>query len=178
MDEEPRGLGGWLIIPLIGLIIALVKMLLALFQIYLPIFQDGTWSIITNAESEYYHPLWGPLVISEMVINIGLVIFCGYLLYLFFTKQRLFPKFFIIYMIINVVFLISDTYVASLIPSVAEQRSNGIDPDLGRAVIGAAIWIPYFLLSKRVKNTFVEPLPEDQLDDDNDGIAFQRSTLS
>lgn len=175
MDEEPRGLGGWLIIPLIGLIIALVKMLFVLFQIYLPIFQDGTWSIITNSESEYYHSLWGPLVISEMVINIGLVIFCGYLLYLFFTKQRLFPKFFIMYMVINVVFLISDTYAASLIPSVAEQRSNGIDPDLSRAVIGAVIWIPYFLLSKRVKNTFVEPLSEDQLDDD---IAFQRSTLS
>lgn len=177
MDEEPRGLGGWLIIPLIGLIIAPIRILLSLFQEYLPIFQNGSWDILIDPTSDYYHPLWGPLVVSEMVINIGFAIFCGYLIYLFFAKHRLFPKLYIIYLSTNLVFIISDTYLASLIPGVVDQRNSGIDRELIRTITTAAIWIPYFLTSKRVKNTFVEPLPEDQFDDpDSNDTAIQHST--
>ena len=35
-----------------------------------------------------------------------------------------------------------------------EPRDPSITKELGRSVLIAAIWIPYFLKSKRVRNTF------------------------
>lgn len=169
MANEPRGLGGWMFIPIFGLFTTPIKTAMLLFQVHIPIFRDGYWETITDPSSEYYHVLLGPLIISEIAVNIGFIISSLYLLYLLFSKHRLFPKFFIIYMIANVVFVICDSYLASIMPMNAEQQGKWLSSDSIRTVIGAIIWIPYFIYSKRVENTFIEPMLDNQLDhyDDN-----------
>ena len=162
MDNKPQGLQGWIIIPLFGLSIYPIQASVSAFQAYLPFFQDGYWGVLTDPASESYHPLWGVLLISEIILNVGLILFSIYLLYLIFSKHRSFPKFFIIYMIANVVVVISTEYLASIMAIITEQQKEDSIVKIIIAIIHAAIWIPYFLFSKRVKNTFIEPAPNDQ----------------
>ena len=66
-------------------------------------------------------------------------------LYAFFTKRRYFPKLAIALMALQIAPEAAATY--------AEPSDNV--RELIRAVFAAAIWIPYFVRSRRVKLTFV-----------------------
>ena len=54
---EPSGLGGWLILPMLGLIFLPIKLGAMLATIYYPIFSEGYWEVLTTPESEAYHAL-------------------------------------------------------------------------------------------------------------------------
>jgi hypothetical protein len=87
------------------------------------------------------------------------VLFCFtlWLLVLFFKKSKKFPKLAIIWLLAIGVVQIIDFLLIQQIPSVASQPA-GMDAIkyMGRSIVGIIIWVPYFLRSQRVKNTFVE----------------------
>ncbi|SDK63855.1 DUF2569 domain-containing protein [Microbulbifer yueqingensis] len=159
-NNETKGLGGWLILVGLGVVIAPIRMLITYIPIYKPIFEDGTWQALTTVGSEAYHPMWGPLLIGEIAYNSILVVALTYLVYLFFSKHYLFPKVFIAIILVSLVFIPLDSWmVTRIFPS-----EPVFDPDTTkeflRTLIGGVIWIPYMLVSKRVKATFVEKAPE------------------
>lgn len=154
--EEPRGLGGWLILPAIGLVITPLSILLTLINDYLPIFQQGYWQVLTTPGTSAYHPLWAPILTFEVAGNLVLLAFDVVLIYLFFTKSYRLPGLFIAYLVSRLIFAVADFFLAGLIPAIADQ----LDPmSMVQAVAVTAVWIPYFLLSKRVKSTFVAGAP-------------------
>lgn len=154
---EPRGLGGWLILPAIGLIVTPIRLMVSLITVFLPIFQKGYWEVITTPGSEAYHQLWAPLIIFEIAGNTFFIIVYIVLIFLFFSKSYRFPTLFIVCLALNLIFVVGDFFFADLIPTVEAQSDFQSVKDLVRFGISAAIWIPYFLVSKRVKNTFVRP---------------------
>lgn len=152
-----KGIGGWLILPIIGLFVMPIRLAISLQNDFLPIFQQGYWEILTTPGTEAYHHLWAPLLIFEIVGNAFFILFDLVLLYLVFTKHHLFPKLFIVFLASNLAFVTVDFFAADLIPAIAGQDDPESLKELGRTVIGALIWIPYFLTSERVRNTFVKP---------------------
>ena len=158
--QEPKGLGGWLIVPAIGLFVLPFRLLTSLHSDFLPIFREGYWEILTTPGREAYHPLWAPLITFEVMGNALFVVFDLVLIYLFFTKSHRFPYLFIAFIVANVVFVVSDYFVAGLIPAVAAQKDTESIREMIRAVSTAIIWVPYFLVSQRVKNTFVRQVSE------------------
>lgn len=156
VPAEPRGLGGWLILPAIGLCITPVRMLMVLAADFLPIFREGYWEILTTPGSAAYHYLYAPLIIYEIAANLAFALFAVVLLFLFFRKSHRFPPLCIAYYAANVLFVVSDWVLGGCIPDLAAQPDPGAMQELVRSVVGAGIWIPYMLRSQRVKNTFVK----------------------
>jgi hypothetical protein len=156
-NDPPQGLGGWLILPIIGLFIFPIKILVFLTTIHLPIFLQGQWDILTNPNSEAYHFLWGPILIGEITFKIFFFVFSIFLLVILFKKKAYFPKLMITYYIANTSCMIIFYYLAELIPAIAETPDPESTKELVRTIIGSIIWVPYFIVSKRVKNTFVNP---------------------
>ena len=147
----PTGIGGWLAFPMLGLIMSPISIMAISLSTYVPIFSKGTWEVVTTSGSEAYHPLWAPLLIFEILGNSCLLIFSIVLIVLFFRRHYLLPKLIIIVYAASLAFQGIDFFASALISTVAKELDPG---SLSRAIFWTAIWIPYFMKSQRVRNTF------------------------
>lgn len=150
-----KGIGGWLIFPLLGLIITPIEGSFQMYNIYWQIFAKGYWSSLTTPGTEVYHAFFGPLLIFEGFGNSLTIALSVVTLWFFLRKSRLLPRLMISLLIFNFVFVCGDFFLSDLVPAVAAQSDSQSTIELGQAVIGTLIWVPYFLKSKRVKQTFV-----------------------
>ena len=162
-DNELKGLSGWLILVGIGVVIAPIRLLVTYIPIYTPIFEDGTWEAVTSVDSESYNPLWGPLLIGEIAYNSIMVAASLYLIYLFFSKHYLFPKLYIAIVAVSLVFIPLDAWLVTKALPTEPMFDPETTKELIRVLIGGLIWVPYMLVSKRVKVTFVEKMPNNKV---------------
>ena len=155
-DEELTGIGGWLILIGIGRVIALPATLWIILHAYVPQLTSGALDKLSQPGSAVYSTLWKPMILFEFYNNIVLVIFEVVLLLLFFKKKKWFPKVYISMLIFAIIFTIIDAALVSKLQSSISISLN-IDPvtPVAKVLVSSAIWIPYFLISKRVKNTFI-----------------------
>ncbi len=158
--DDLKGLGGWLILVGIGVVIAPFRLAYEFGPMYYSIFTDGTFEILTTPGTEVYHSLWAPLLIGEALCNSLLVLATVYLVYLFFTKHYLFPKVYIAIVAFSLFFIPLDAWVGSFVITDEPMFTPEITKEFVRTLVGAVIWVPYMLVSKRVKATFVEYTPE------------------
>ncbi len=134
-----RGIGGWLVLPLIGVYLTLVSSILVFFS-----------GLIVLLNSQYVSDRLIPTIYFELFINLALFVLSIIALVLFHSKKIVLPKYMIILYILGFLFGFIDTlWVMSIVYT----------PDmiftLVSKFVAPAIWIPYFLISKRVKNTFI-----------------------
>jgi len=148
-------IGGWLILVVIGLILAPIRLLVVLFKDLLPALSADTWSRLTTPGTEAYHPLWAPLLFFEILGNCLFILFPIIVAVFFFQKRRFVPRLIIVLLLANLVFVAIDYFAADLIPFVAAQEDMGSLVEFIRVLIACTIWVPYFLVSKRAKGTFV-----------------------
>jgi hypothetical protein len=155
----PVGIGGWLLLPALGLIVTPLVIAFGFYKDLLPALTPAVWNAVTDPDSAAYNTWWGPLIVYEVLINLALFIFTLWLLWNFFTRSRRVPTLFVIWLAVTAGTRIVDYMLTSHIPAMADKPPDPADlRDLVRSIVGAAIWIPFFLRSKRVKNTFIEPV--------------------
>lgn len=102
-------------------------------------------------------PLYKLLLPAEIVVNVAMLGFVVLLIYLFFSKNHLVPRLMIAFYLINLLVVAVDTLVASQLPGFVWDRE--VIKDGARTLLTAVIWVPYFLISKRVANTFRTDAP-------------------
>ncbi|MFC5986824.1 DUF2569 domain-containing protein [Marinicrinis lubricantis] len=152
LDLTISGLGGWLILVQIGLFISLAR---AVYYLLDAMSVWKQWDTIMDEESFYYDPLWPSLTVFESVYNGFIVIFCLYIVINFYMKKSIVPRLMIILYSSNLLAAVIDYAMIQQI-TFAKQLDNGdAEKVLYRAILAAAIWIPYFLRSRRVRQTFV-----------------------
>ena len=101
--------------------------------------------------------MWVPAIVFEVATSVLIFVFTLWLAYLFFfRKSPLVPRLFIIWLASQLIIQTIDRLLVNRLPLAAEQSGSGVTSGLGRAITNAVIWIPYFIWSIRVKNTFID----------------------
>lgn len=149
--RELKGIGGWLILPALGIVFSIFILPFSVYMQNIEVIEY--WDKLTNIQSEFYIPLFKELIYFEMLGNIILYATLLFLCYVFFTQKKLTIKVYIFFQLFSFVFIVIDIMLAMTLLDV-EIDSSDIR-DITRGLIGCAIWIPYFLVSIRVKNTFI-----------------------
>lgn len=153
--NKPSGLGGWMILVQIGLYVSIFRIIVLIFNYVIPSFKPEIWEALTSPESSAYDSMWKPSLIFESVANIVFVLFSIFLLVLLYLKKSTFPRWAIFYYATNLLVLIVDYVLMANIEVLQTMDEGNSMQDIGRLVVSCAIWIPYFLRSKRVHNTFI-----------------------
>ena len=86
-----------------------------------------------------------------------------YLIYLFFSKHYLFPKFYIGIVAVSLIFIPLDAWLVSFVVPNEPMSDAETMLEFARVLFVGLIWVPYMLISKRVKATFVEKMPNKQI---------------
>jgi Protein of unknown function (DUF2569) len=141
--SDVQSIGGWLIFVAIGLGISSLH---SIYGIYGPLhvlygnqFQERL--------SDY--PGLADLLLFEAVSNTIFLIALVALNYLFYNKKKEFPGLMIAFYALNLLVILVDHGVA------LHFHPDSSPAKLLGSIVGAAIWIPYYLWSDRVKATFV-----------------------
>ena len=150
----PSGIAGWLYPVAVGLCLTPIRLAAEIVKGLRPL-EPATWHAVTTPGTRAYHPLFGPLIVGELVVNAALFIWAGVLLYLFFAKRRSFPAVMITFMITRVLFQAADLGVALMIPAAAARIGPAVYGGLAGGVLVTLVWVPYFIRSHRVQSTFI-----------------------
>jgi|SRR3954462_15652906 hypothetical protein len=142
-EAEPKGIGGWLILPVIGT-------LLSPFITGYAASQDAVVLMNNSALSAGL----AAFIVIELLYNLSLVIAWIFAAVLLFRHKRLYPRLFVALLVITLVGTVLDLVVAATVFDI-NIDSNDVRSTV-RSVVGLAIWGPYMYKSKRVQNTFVE----------------------
>lgn len=152
---EEKPIGGWLILPAIGLVLTPLVVLVQILGEN-PMNQN-TWSALyqLNSDASIALPvLYG----AEQLYNYLFLIFSILLIVLFFKKRTSLPKLMIIFYAVSVVIPILDHILMEVLAPnlLSEADARASYAEMSKNFVRSAIWIPYFLLSDRVKHTFVK----------------------
>lgn len=182
-DPEPAApapsggqpIGGWLILISIGLCITPFRLVYDLFNMP-EVYDSMTWANLLGLKR---YGLFG-FFLLEHVYNMIFLPFCVLVLVLFFKRRTSLPRIITIYLAVGCVVTTADTLVSVQIdPTLAEQ--GNYYKDMIRSILSAAIWIPYFNMSTRVKETFVKRVNDDEDDSpyaaEVAGDQYQTTTL-
>ncbi|MGD0183713.1 MAG: DUF2569 domain-containing protein [Roseiarcus sp.] len=133
-------MAGWLALPAIGLVLG---------PIVAVVFLIAGLRLFSDAE----HAGYGGVYALELLVQVGMLAFITYAAMRFFGKKRDAPSTIIALLIAGLV----SNGVLLLVELGAGAEVFAIESgkQLVRDIVGAAIWIPYFRVSKRVKMTFV-----------------------
>ena len=147
------GFGGWLILPAIGVVLAPLTMLSAINN-GLAAFAMPTWISHTHLGGAQYHASWAPLLLFEISAQLGYFVLSVLLAILFFQRRRCAPVLFIALTLYLVIYETVDLAGLHILPN----RQVVLEDwrELFGACVRAAVWCPYFLLSRRVKATFTQ----------------------
>jgi transglutaminase-like putative cysteine protease len=148
-----HGIGGWMLWPVFALAIGMFFEARATYLALDLTLNLAKWNLLTLPEAARYEPFWAPALLFEACAGVGLLVFSVLAFVLLFQKRWTFPKVMVGLLIAKlVVYLVDNALLWQIHTSTAPKEV--FTRTLVQLLIACAIWVPYFLLSKRVKATF------------------------
>ncbi len=154
-EGAPRGLGGWLIVPAIGILVSPLRLLKDIADM-LPSYNPSTWAELTVSGGAHYNAWLAPILLAEMGVNIALVALSLTLIVLFFRRRSSLPRAFVAFAAFSIGFRALDLIACGLLPNIGGAGGAADWAMLVRDSVSSLLWSWYFLVSRRVAATFVE----------------------
>lgn len=158
-SEIESGIGGWLILVCINVVFNSFLFVGTFFLKYLPLFFNGYLRFVLTSTSELYNPTFALILYSDMIVHFSFACASLYLSFLFLLTKKYFPKFFIIFhlslLFVGVIHVIIIIFYFPFDVEI-ENFMSSMKPFILTLFPTIFGWIPYMLLSKRVKLTFID----------------------
>lgn len=149
------GLGGWLILPALGLVFFPFRLIATLVTDLAAAFDQNVWVALTTPGIETSNMALAGLILGEVLANVVWTALVLVTLVMFFRRDRCLPTLMRAVIIYGLVVVILDTVALDRLDLLeAEEKALSVGQVI-RQVLAAAIWVPYFSVSQRVRNTFV-----------------------
>lgn len=161
-DPEPHagaiglpvtGIGGWMVLPMIGLFISPLRILYDIYDSGSWFFQASLYVPQLEVKSKPLFQLYILFFQFQAIAMLGLVLIT---LVLFLNRRTSVALLMKVIYIGSVVFLFLDMVLYEWLDLQTLFGEAYDARDLGRAFFSAAIWVPFFSLSERVRTTFVQ----------------------
>ena len=152
LRTEARAFGGWLILPMIGL--TLSPILMSYNVIEGAYFSKGVEYLLSSSSPAYNLPQ-GLLAMAELIWNSFFITFTVFCIVSLYMKRSSTPGLIIAFYAMNVFALGLDLLLGEVVGISMDAEDA---KSLSQSIFGAAIWIPYFIKSERVKETFIQQL--------------------
>lgn len=149
-----EGIRGWLVLPAIGVALSPLVAVVTL-AMGLDAYSLASWNALGTPGGDSYHALWIPLLLFELTVALGLLVLSVLVAVLFFQRRRRAPLLYVVLMATSVAAALLSLIVTARIPGAFEAITEQEWKDLARTAIAACVWIPYFLVSRRVRSTFI-----------------------
>jgi len=143
MEPNLEGIGGWLILVAIGLGISPLRSMHGIYVDLHVMYASQFQEFLSQ------RPGVAGLILYEATTNSIFLIALAFLNYLFYFKKRNFPLLMIGFLAAQAVLILIDD-VAAIHYFPRHPPTAAI-----QSIVVAALWIPYYLCSSRVKATFV-----------------------
>lgn len=146
----PAGLGGWLILPLLGLVATPVAEMISQWQAVSEF--NSYWEMLSIAQKS--------LVIVEVLVGIVMAVIAPViLLVLAFKRLEVLPGLYILWIcsfpVINLLDALATLWIFDGLLGSQDVFDSQFKRDFGQGIVQAFIWSLYMNMSKRVQNTFV-----------------------
>lgn len=143
-SSAPRP-GGWLLLPLAWLIVTLFTSALVVMM-YIGALFNPAWRELLFSHDHTFLLQWG----LSLATSLAVWGYSAWVTWLFCLRSRRLPRHYIIWLLLTVLLALK-TFAFSPVTDGAAVRTLMI------ALLAAAVLVPYFRRSRRVKETFVAP---------------------
>ncbi|EKO4963229.1 DUF2569 domain-containing protein [Escherichia coli] len=143
-EREFKKIRGWLYLPAVGLVLTILANMISI---------NFTIRFLMENIAQIGHAQKG-ILFFELFAFIGMFSYGIFVSSLFFRKKRQLPHHYIVLVGIGTIFVAVDLLLGHIYLDVPYVFDT-VKP-LVRNVFSACIWIPYFIVSERVKRTFVK----------------------
>ncbi|MEJ2456235.1 MAG: DUF3857 domain-containing protein [Candidatus Thiodiazotropha sp.] len=150
-DIDPKlvGLSGWLILPAISISLFPFGLIWGAREL-LYLFSAAQWSVMAE-DASVGLLAW---VISEVVLNVVMLVLSLFMIVMFVTRRSGFPKLFIGFYCFVLVFTGGDLLILHFMGLHGVEVEVTDVQEFLRLLVYAVIWGSYFVRSRRVKATF------------------------
>lgn len=159
---QGRAIGGWLILPALGLCITPFRLIADIVSMP-EMYDSQMWANLLGLKRYALYVF----ILLEHVYNMVLIPFTVLIIVLFFKRRSSLPRLITIYFAVTGIVTLLDSVVGLQLEA-SDADANTYSRDMARAIFAAVIWIPYFNMSTRVKETFVT-----RVDGDDDNSIYE-----
>ncbi|PSL35618.1 DUF3857 domain-containing protein [Chitinophaga ginsengisoli] len=151
----PPQIGGWLVLMGIGVFTSPLNIFNGLLKA--SIFNNSMWQQLDKATNATHNlSILQLLLVTELASQIAMLVLSLLLVSLFYKKRDTFPRAMIFFLACNLTINVLDNLACNYIfEKKGWDRENIMQ--IVQSFVAAAIWIPYLMMSERVKETFIMP---------------------